>query len=103
MALLKPIHLGGVKIRQASLHNFKDLAKKDIRIGDLVFVHRAGDVIPEVIKPLKEKRTKASKAFLPPSHCPVCKNPLQAQGDYLLCNFFRLPLGPGKQIDSLCL
>ena len=85
VALLKPLNLGGVSIRQASLHNFSDLARKDIRIGDFVVVHRAGDVIPEVLKALKAKRRKESKAFSPPSHCPVCQSLLQREGDYLLC------------------
>ena len=56
--LKKPLHLGGVSIKKASLHNFEDLKRKDIRMGDFVLIHRAGDVIPEVIKVLKEKRQK---------------------------------------------
>ena len=61
VAVLKPVSLGGVQIRQASLHNFKDMARKDIRKGDFVLIHRAGDVIPEVIKVIKEMRPTAHK------------------------------------------
>lgn len=91
VAILKPLNLGGVRIRQASLHNFQDLARKDIRIGDTVLIHRAGDVIPEVTKVLKEKRAKESKTFSPPKQCPVCQSPLQKQGDYLICNAQKCP------------
>ena len=62
VAVFKPVSLGGVTIRQASLHNFKDMARKDIRKGDFVLIHRAGDVIPEVIKALKEMRPGSHKA-----------------------------------------
>ncbi len=58
VAGLKPVPLGGVTVRSASLHNFKELERKDIRKGDFVLVRRAGDVIPEVIRPLKEKRPR---------------------------------------------
>ena len=85
VAILKALPLSGVLIRQATLHNFQDLARKDIRIGDYVVIHRAGDVIPEVIKALKEKRKKGLKVFRKPKNCPSCKNQLQDQGDYLVC------------------
>lgn len=91
VALLKPLSLGGVLIRQASLHNFEDLGRKDIRIGDFVLVHRAGDVIPELIRPLKEKRLKGVKPFIRPKKCPVCQSLLEAQGDYLLCRNTECP------------
>ena len=92
VAVLKPLSLAGVFIRQASLHNFQDLKRKDIRIGDFVLIHRAGDVIPEVIKVLKPKRKTVLKTpgwlkkYVPPSHCPVCQAVLKNQGDYLLCD-----------------
>ncbi len=86
VAQLKPLTLSGVQIRQASLHNFQDLKRKDIRIKDFVWVHRAGDVIPELIKALKDKRAKGLKTFPPPENCPVCQSVLKAQGDYLLCS-----------------
>ena len=85
VADLKAISLSGVLIRQASLHNFQDLGRKDIRIGDFVVLHRAGDVIPEIIKPILSKRKKNLKKFNPPTVCPNCKSGLQAKGDYLIC------------------
>lgn len=86
VAILEPLFLGGVWIRQASLHNFQDLKKKDIRIGDKVLIHRAGDVIPEVLKPLKEKRKKGLKTLHQPTNCPICKRSLKQKGDYLMCS-----------------
>ena len=91
VAVLKALSLGGVLIRQASLHNFQDLRRKDVRVGDFVLVHRAGDVIPEVIKALKEKRTKELEAFKQPIHCPVCESELKQQGDYLVCQNVECP------------
>lgn len=91
VAVLKALSLGGVSIRQASLHNFQDLSKKDVRLGDFVLIHRAGDVIPEVIKPIKDKRKKGLKAFNPPKNCPICKSHLIKQGDYLVCQNTECP------------
>ena len=91
VAVLKPLTLGGVQIRHASLHNFKELVRKDIRKGDFVLVHRAGDVIPEISQVLKERRVAKTVGFKIPSSCPVCKSSLRDQGDYLLCGNRRCP------------
>ena len=91
VAVLKTLVLGGVQIRHASLHNFKELARKDIRKGDFVLVHRAGDVIPEVIQSLKERRKTKQPLFIAPSSCPVCKSSVIEQGDYLICENSRCP------------
>ena len=91
VAVLKPLDLAGVQIRHASLHNFKDLARKDIRKGDFVLIHRAGDVIPEVIRSLKERRKKKQAPFIDPSSCPVCNSSVREQGDYLVCTNSRCP------------
>lgn len=72
VAIMNPIQVGGVKVTNATLHNQDEINRKDIRIGDTVLVHRAGDVIPEVIKVLEEKRPKDSKPYTIPSHCPTC-------------------------------
>ncbi len=71
-AVLEPVSVGGVTIRQAALHNEEDIRRKDIRIGDTVLVQRAGEVIPQVVGPIKEKRTGAEREFVMPSRCPVC-------------------------------
>ena len=75
-AILEPVELGGVVVRQATLHNFDYIFEKDIRIGDQVFVKRAGDVIPYVIGPVVEVRTGKEKEFEIPETCPACNNPV---------------------------
>jgi DNA ligase (NAD+) len=80
-AQLEPVNIGGVTVRQATLHNFDDLAKKDIRVGDTVVVKRAGDVIPQVIKPILELRPAGSQPYQPPDHCPDCQEPTVRLGD----------------------
>jgi DNA ligase (NAD+) len=72
VAHLKPVELSGVIVRRATLHNQEEIDKKDIREGDLVIVQRAGDVIPEVVKAIKSKRTGMEKRFIMPYRCPVC-------------------------------
>jgi len=72
VAHLKPVELSGVIVRRATLHNQEEIDKKDIREGDLVIVQRAGDVIPEVVKAIKSKRTGTEKRFIMSSRCPVC-------------------------------
>lgn len=74
VALLKPVSLGGVTVRKATLHNFAELYRKDIRVGDTVIVRRAGDVIPEVVAPVLAKRSKNVKMIKIPVSCPVCKS-----------------------------
>lgn len=74
-AILEPVRLGGVTIRQASLHNFEDLARKDIREGDTVIVQRAGDVIPQVVGPVAALRDGSQQPYTPPQTCPVCGEP----------------------------
>jgi len=76
-AVLEPVRLGGVEIRQATLHNFDDLAKKDIREGDLVVVQRAGDVIPQVVKPVVAVRTGEERVVPLPEVCPSCGQPVE--------------------------
>jgi len=71
-AVLEPVSVGGVTIRRAALHNEEDIRRKDIRIGDTVVVQRAGDVIPEVVKPVESRRTGAEREFEMPDRCPVC-------------------------------
>jgi DNA ligase (NAD+) len=75
-AILEPVEIGGVTVRQATLHNFDDLARKDVRIGDTVVVKRAGDVIPQVMQPVLSLRTGLEKPVALPTHCPVCGEPV---------------------------
>ena len=71
-AMLEPVEIGGVTVKQATLHNFDYISEKDIRIGDRVMVKRAGDVIPYIIGPITEVRTGQEKKFEPPKVCPTC-------------------------------
>ncbi|HLB28799.1 MAG TPA: NAD-dependent DNA ligase LigA [Dehalococcoidia bacterium] len=71
-AVLEPVRIGGVTIKLATLHNFDDIRRKDIREGDTVIVQRAGEVIPQVVGPVVSKRTGQERAVEPPERCPSC-------------------------------
>jgi DNA ligase (NAD+) len=71
-AILEPVEVGGVIVKQATLHNFDYIRDKDIRIGDRILLKRAGDVIPYVIGPIIELRTGMEEVFAPPQKCPAC-------------------------------
>jgi DNA ligase (NAD+) len=75
--MLNAVEVGGVIVRQATLHNFDYIRDKDIRIGDRVAIKRAGDVIPYVIGPITELRTGSERQFVPPQSCPTCKQPVE--------------------------
>ena len=76
VAKLQPVSVGGVLVSRATLHNEDEIARKDIRIGDTVLVQRAGDVIPEIVMVIKERRTGAEKPFVMPTRCPACGEPV---------------------------
>ncbi|HXN07625.1 MAG TPA: NAD-dependent DNA ligase LigA, partial [Nitrospiria bacterium] len=85
VANLEPVEIGGVTVSRATLHTEGELAAKGILIGDTVFVERAGDVIPEIIKPVIEKRTGEEKPFRMPDQCPACGSGVQREGAHLYC------------------
>ena len=72
VALLEPVDVGGVVVSRATLHNQDEIERKDLRRGDYVFVQRAGDVIPEVVKPIVERRDGSEEPIVLPAVCPVC-------------------------------
>jgi DNA ligase (NAD+) len=81
-AILEPVQVGGVTLKRAALHNEDDIRRKDIRIGDIVTVQRAGEVIPEVVGPVVSLRTGEERFFTMPAHCPVCgSNIVRPEGE----------------------
>lgn len=77
VAFLKPVHVGGVTVSRATLHNEDELRRKDVRKGDRVFLRRAGDVIPEIVRVIAESRPpQGLPEFVMPRECPVCKTPV---------------------------
>jgi DNA ligase (NAD+) len=74
-AMLEPVHVSGVTVSTATLHNEEDLERKDVREGDEVIVLRAGDVIPQVVSPVIQKRKKGARRPRPPKKCPLCGTP----------------------------
>ncbi len=81
VALLEPVVIGGARIQRSTLHNQSELNKKDIRVGDTVVVERAGDVIPEVVSVVREKRTGKEVPFQMPAQCPVCGSKIEKLED----------------------
>ncbi len=91
-AMLRPVELGGVTVSRANLHNREEVARKDIREGDLVRVQRAGDVIPQVVERLDEPGRTRERPFRMPSHCPSCDAKLVERGPFTICpNSFGCP------------
>ncbi len=84
-ALLKPVDVSGVTVSRATLHNQDFIDQMDVRIGDVVKVARAGDVIPEVVEVIKEKRTGEEKKFHIPKRCPVCNADVVREGAFYRC------------------
>jgi DNA ligase (NAD+) len=81
VAELEPVAVGGVTVRNVSLHNMDEVERKDVRVGDTVLLERAGDVIPYVVRVLAEQRTGREKAFRMPPRCPVCGADVVRQED----------------------
>ncbi len=76
VAYLEPVNVAGAMVSRATLHNEDEVMKKDVRIGDMVFVQRAGDVIPEVVKSIISSRSGTERQFVMPSVCPICNMPV---------------------------
>ena len=89
MAILEPVKVAGSTIRKATLHNEDFIQQRDIKINDIVVIRKAGDVIPEVVKVVKERRDESAKDFKMITHCPVCHEPIyreEDKSDYVCIN-----------------
>ncbi|ORU90233.1 MAG: DNA ligase (NAD(+)) LigA [Cycloclasticus sp. symbiont of Poecilosclerida sp. M] len=85
VARLEPVFVGGVTVTNVTLHNEDEMRKKDVRIGDTVVVRRAGDVIPEIVSVVSDKRPAGAQLFKMPNHCPVCDTKLErTEGEAVL-------------------
>jgi DNA ligase (NAD+) len=76
VAIFDAVHIGGSTVQRATLHNYEEVARKDVRVGDTVTVEKGGDVIPKVTGVLVEKRPRGARAIVPPTKCPVCGQPV---------------------------
>ncbi|MCP3853002.1 MAG: NAD-dependent DNA ligase LigA [Gammaproteobacteria bacterium] len=81
VARLEPVFVGGVTVTNATLHNQSEIDRKDVRIGDMVIVRRAGDVIPEVVKPVLSQRPDTAQTYTMPDHCPICHSVAERVND----------------------
>ena len=102
VAHLSPTDVGGVIVSRATLHNEDQIRLKDIRINDTVWIRRAGDVIPEVVKVETSKRPKDSKAYKMPSKCPACASKLEKDKSSLFCANRACPAKGVEQLKHFC-
>ncbi len=91
VAVLEPVEIEGVIVERATLHNFDEIERKDIRIGDMVIVIRSGDVIPQITKVLTQYRTGKEKKIERPTHCPVCGKEVLDEGALIKCQNLECP------------
>lgn len=99
-AVLEPVEIGGVIVKLATLHNEDLILSKDLRVGDWVQVKRAGEVIPQIIAPIPEKRTGSEQPWRMPKNCPVCGTPLTREEDEAAIYCPNIAC-PGRQLEGL--
>jgi len=99
-AVLEPVEIGGVTVTTATLHNFDLIEAKDIREGDWVEVTRAGEVIPQVLGPVRERRTGKERKFKPPERCPVCHAKVEYPADEVMAYCSNVSC-PGRILESI--
>lgn len=100
VAILEPVNLEGAVVSRATLHNQDEIERKDLKVGDTVLVQRAGDVIPEVIKPITEKRNGSETTIIFPGNCPECRHPLSREEGNTITRCIN-PLCPAQRLRSL--
>jgi DNA ligase (NAD+) len=99
-ALLAPVNIRGVTVERAALHNEGDIQRKDLRVGDWVLVQRAGEVIPQVVKPVAERRSGTEEVYHLPASCPICGTAIQRQTDVAMA-YCPNRLCPARHMESL--
>lgn len=102
VAELEPINIEGASVSRATLHNFEEIEKKDIRINDNVLVIRSGDVIPKIIKPIKESRNGSEIKISKPSHCPICDSKLLVENILIKCQNLQCKARVKNSIIHFC-
>jgi DNA ligase (NAD+) len=85
VAILEPVFVSGTTVSRASLHNFVELERKDVRVGDTVLVEKAGEIIPQVVEVDKSKRKRGAKRFVPPDACPTCGTDAVSEEIFVYC------------------
>jgi DNA ligase (NAD+) len=92
-AMLEPVQLAGTTVSRASLHNAEEIERKDVRVGDIVLVEKAGKVIPHIVRVEKHERKGSPRKFVYPTHCPACETPLVKDegGVYIRCPNLNCP------------
>lgn len=84
-ATMKPVFVAGTTVQHATLHNIEEIRRKDIRVGDTVVIEKAGEIIPQVLRPVVEERTGAETPIAPPTRCPACGGAVEQDGPKLFC------------------
>ncbi len=104
VANLQPVNVGGVTVTSASLHNWDEITRLDVRTGDTVIIERAGDVIPNIIRVVTEKRTGAEQPIPEPTHCPICHSPVTREAGEVIprCQGLDCPAKLKESLKHFC-
>ncbi|MCF6267219.1 MAG: NAD-dependent DNA ligase LigA [Desulfuromusa sp.] len=104
VANLRPVNVSGVTVSSASLHNWDEIARLDVMIGDTVVVERAGDVIPDIVQVVKEKRTGNEQPIPEPTHCPICHSPVTREKGEVIprCQGINCPAKLKESLKHFC-
>src|SRR5690606_24872204 len=99
--LMPPVHVAGVRVPRATLHNADQVARLDVRVGDSVIVRRAGDVIPEVVRVIPERRPEGTEPWRMPEHCPVCGSEIVREEGEVVARCSGELVCPAQRVQAL--